>query len=109
MLAILGICFIAIVGEGSLKKAFIAGGFGLLVSFVGYAPSSGNVRYGFGLLYLDDGIKLIPVAIGLFAMAEMISLAVRGGSIVMEGIDSSSTKGLFDGFKDVFKKSPQRF
>ena len=105
MLALTGICFIAVVGEGPLKKALAAGGFGLLVSFVGYAPSSGDVRYGFGQLYLHDGIKLVPMAIGLFALAEMISLAVRRGSIVDKGYTSASAsgKGTLEGIKDVFR------
>ena len=103
MLAVLGICFIAIVGEGTLKKALVSGGFGLLISFVGYAPATGTVRFDFGQLYLYDGIKLVPTAIGLFALAEMISLAVSGGSIVQTATIISRGKGTIDGIMDVFR------
>jgi len=103
MLAMLGICFIALMGDGVLYKGLIAGGIGLLMSYVGYENSSGIIRYAFGQLYLHEGISLIPAVIGLFAIAEMISLAVKGGSIAQKGTDTSAKKGVLEGVKDVFR------
>ena len=106
MLAVLGICFIALMGDGTLNKGLIAGAIGLLMSFVGYENNSGIIRYAFGQLYLHEGISLVPVVIGLFAIAEMISLAVKGGSIAQQGINSKARKGVFEGIKDVFRHWP---
>jgi TctA family transporter len=44
------------------------------LSFIGDDPTTGVTRFNFGTLYLCDGIDLIPVVIGLFAFAEMLSL-----------------------------------
>lgn len=102
MMTILGISFIAVVGKGSLFKALIVGCFGLLVSLIGYDPITGVVRYSFGTLYLYDGIDLIPVIMGLFAITEMIALAVKGGTIQQE-VTIEGGSGVLDGVKDVFR------
>ena len=81
MMTILGISFIAVVGKGSLFKSLIIGLLGLLVSLIGYDPITGVVRFNFGTMYLYDGIDLIPVVMGLFALTEMIDLTIKGGSI----------------------------
>jgi len=102
MMAILGISFIALMGEGSLAKGLIAGGLGIIISLVGYDPMTGIIRYNFGSLYLYDGIKLVPLTLGLFAVAEMIHLAMKGGTIAQSTINSS-TSGVLEGIKDVFR------
>lgn len=102
MMTILGIAFIAVVGKGSLFKSLIAGSFGLLVSLIGYDPVTGVVRFNFGTMYLYDGIDLIPIIMGLFAVTEMIALAVKGGTIQQE-IAIEGKSGVLDGMKDVFK------
>ncbi|HHW02314.1 MAG TPA: tripartite tricarboxylate transporter permease [Thermoanaerobacterales bacterium] len=101
MMALLGVAFIAVVGGGSLFKSLIAGCLGLLISLIGYDPITGIVRFNFGTMYLYDGIDLVPVVIGLFALAEMIELGVKGGSIQGETIEAKG--GVIEGIKDVFR------
>jgi TctA family transporter len=101
MMAMLGIAFIAVVGGGSLFKSLIAGLFGLLISLIGYDPITGIVRFNFGTMYLYDGIDLVPVVIGLFAIAEMIHLGVKGGNI--QGDVKEAEGGVLRGIKGVFK------
>ena len=48
---------------------------------IGLDPVSGTQRYTFGQLFLWDGIGLVPVTIGFFAIPEVIDLAVQGSSI----------------------------
>ena len=80
-LAILGLTIIAVTTHGQLLKGIIAGGIGLMLSFIGYNPVTGVYRYGFGTEYLWDGIELVPALIGLFAIAEVINLTTQGGTI----------------------------
>lgn len=101
MLAILGITFIALVSGNSLLKGLIIGGIGLMLSFVGMDPVTGVVRFAFGQLWLFDGVKLVPIVIGLFAGSETISMILKGGSIV-EG-DAKVGDDVFEGVKDVFR------
>jgi putative tricarboxylic transport membrane protein len=98
MLSVLGITFIALVGTGSMLKSLLTGGFGLMLSFVGQELSTGSLRYTFDQLYLWEGIPLIPTVIGLFAVAEMIELAVHGGAIVQKGLEArgSPLHGMMD-------------
>ncbi len=63
--------FIAALSGDSLIKGLIAGLFGLLFSTVGMEIETATVRFTFGILELFDGLSLIPVAIGMLAVAEM--------------------------------------
>lgn len=86
MMSLLGVVFIASLGRGSVTKALIAGGLGLMLSLVGFDPMTGIVRYDFNWLYLWEGIDLVPVVIGLFAVAEVIEMAVKGGGLLDAGV-----------------------
>ena len=102
MLAVLGITFIAAISGKSLLKGMIAGGIGLLLGMVGLDMSTSAERFTFGSLFLWDGIHLVPVTLGLFAVAEMMELAVKGGSIT-EKLAESDIGGVLRGIKDTFK------
>jgi putative tricarboxylic transport membrane protein len=101
MMAILGITFIALVSGNSLLKGLIIGGLGLMMAFVGMDPMTGVVRFAYGQVWLFDGVKLVPVVIGLFAGSETISMILKGGPIV-EG-DTKVGDDVFEGVKDVFR------
>ena len=92
------------VTEGSRLKSTVAGFSGLLVSFVGLEISTGLPRYTFGQVYLWDGIRLVPMTIGLFAVAEMLNLLRKGTSISGEApaTRSSSRSQVLQGVRDVF-------
>lgn len=53
-------------------KALIATGLGLMLATVGQNPQAGVSRYTFGLLELEDGMDFLVVAIGLFAISEVL-------------------------------------
>ena len=81
MLAVLGLAAIAAASTGSLAKGLISGGIGLLLSFVGFSPIAGELRYVFGVTQLWQGVDLIAALIGLFAISEVIRLLVRQETI----------------------------
>ena len=64
--------FIAALSGNSIIKGLIAGAMGVLVSTVGMEVETATVRFSFGFLELYDGLSLIPVAIGMLAVAEML-------------------------------------
>ncbi|MFC1893458.1 tripartite tricarboxylate transporter permease [Chloroflexota bacterium] len=104
-LAILGISFIAALGSGSMVKGLIAGGLGITIAFVGTQPTSGIPRYAFGTAYLLDGIPLIPLALGLFAVPTVIRLINTGGAMAqVSSRASTTTSDIIQGIKDVFIK-----
>ena len=81
MLGVLGLCAIAASSEGKLVRGLLAAAFGLMLAFIGYDSVGGAVRFTFGIDYLWDGVPLIPALIGLFAIAQILSLCLAGGSI----------------------------
>ncbi len=72
-LAITALTLIASLGGKGLKKAIIAGVFGLLMATVGIDPMSGDPRFTFGGKALIGGINFIPAIIGAFAVGEILA------------------------------------
>lgn len=85
MVALLGLTIIATVSKGTMISGLLAGAFGLAVSYVGTSPVSIGPRFSFDQIYLWDGIQLVPALIGLFAIAEMMNLAVSGTTVAKAG------------------------
>ena len=61
-----------------------------------------GVRFDYGIPLLEDGIKLVPALIGLFALSEMINLAVKGGAIA-EDTSKIAISRISDGVNSVLK------
>ena len=51
----------------------MAGALGVFVSTIGVHLATGVERYDFGVQELTEGIKFVPVLIGLFAMSELLA------------------------------------
>jgi putative tricarboxylic transport membrane protein len=106
MLAIVGLAFIASLsaqGARGMVRGFIAGGLGLFLATVGQDPQAGVARFTFDTLYLWQGIDIVPVLVGLFAIPELIDLVVRGSSIAGDTPVGEVRKGAFEGVKDTFR------
>lgn len=99
-LAILGLSIIAVATRGSVLSDLIAGAFGLMLAFHGLNTVTGTARFTWDIQYLFDGIQLIPVIIGLFAIAEMVSLTSKGDTISSVEL---VTGGKLKGIKSVFQ------
>ncbi len=74
MLVIWGLTTIAALSRGVVLKGLSVAGLGLLLSFVGNDPRTAEPRLTFGLTYLEDGLGLVPVFLGLYALAELFHL-----------------------------------
>jgi putative tricarboxylic transport membrane protein len=72
LLATLGITATASMGTGSATKALLVAVFGLAISLIGIDPISGINRLTFGSMDLMEGIDFLPVAIGIFGIAEVL-------------------------------------
>jgi TctA family transporter len=101
IIAIMGITFIGTLAGPSLIKGLLAGGIGLMLAAIGVDPQTGSLRYTFGSLYLWDRLDLIPVVVGMFAIPEIVDLAVRGTSIASGKQEKLS--GVLEGCKDTFR------
>ncbi|HZS64163.1 MAG TPA: tripartite tricarboxylate transporter permease [Xanthobacteraceae bacterium] len=106
LLALLGITFIAfLAGGGQIFRGIIVGLFGMLLSTIGTDPYTGTPRFAGDMLFLWDGLSLVTAVLAMFAIPEMISLAVRGGSISAVSKEQAkfSYRQLFEGVLQVPK------
>jgi TctA family transporter len=106
MLAIVGLAFIASLsaqGTRGMLRGFIAGGLGLLLATVGQDPQAGVARFTFDTLYLWQGLDLVPVLVGIFAIPEIIDLFVRGNSIAGNAPPGNVARGAWEGVKDTYR------
>ena len=104
MLTLLGLSVVAALSGGNIFKGLAACGFGLLVGSVGSAPATGEFRFTLGIDYLYDGIPLVVVGLGIFALPEIISLLVQNKAIA--STPNKLGHGLKQGIKDVFQNLP---
>jgi len=72
----LAICLLGALSGAHLAKGMLAAAIGLFVGTIGADPISSVSRNTFGLWWLADGVHLIPLVVGVFAMAAMIEKTV---------------------------------
>lgn len=77
-LAIFGLSLIASLSEGNIFKGLAGGAFGLLLSTVGVAEISADVRLTFGSPLLLGGIEVVAALIGLYCIPVLIDLVATG-------------------------------
>lgn len=96
MIAIFGLSIIAVATRGKIVDGLIAGGFGLLISFIGRNPITGVNRFTLDSVYLISGIQLIPAILGVFAVAEIINLGVTRSAIAEADVkvEGSTLEGM---------------
>ncbi|AWK87689.1 tripartite tricarboxylate transporter permease [Azospirillum thermophilum] len=71
-LMVLGLIGAVTLAHGSVVKAVAMILVGLLLSMVGTDVSSGQMRFTFGIPQLYDGLDFVPLAMGLFGLAEIV-------------------------------------
>jgi putative tricarboxylic transport membrane protein len=81
MFAIWGLATIAAFTGRSLPKGLAAAALGLLFATIGFDPRTAELRFTFGWPDLHDGLNVIPVFLGLFAVAEALRLAAGARSL----------------------------
>src|SRR5918997_101466 len=105
-LSMIGIaCITSLSGLGlrGQIRGFAMGLFGLLLSTIGQERQSGSLRFDMGLMYLWEGLDLVPVLVGIFAIPELVDLAVRGTSIAGDRPAENLGRGVIEGVKDTFR------
>jgi len=103
MLGMLGLAMVGSLSGQSILKGVAAALFGLLLATIGLPESVGIPRYSFGTLYLLDNLPLIPVLLGLFALPELLELAVKNVSIARTEKTQDDKTGLLQGVGHAFK------
>jgi putative tricarboxylic transport membrane protein len=101
MLTILGLCMVGVLSGNRPLLGILGACLGLILGMVGGAPAAPEYRWAYGILYLYDGFSLVIVALGLFAIPEIVDLLARGGAIAKRGAGLGT--GWMDGVRDVMR------
>src|SRR5690349_7191255 len=72
-LLVRGLIFLAYMSTSSLPRTLLMASFGLLLGTIGIDNMTGHFRYSFDIPELGDGIGIVPVAVGLFGLGEILS------------------------------------
>ena len=100
MITVLGLSMVAVLAGCVALKGLAAAGLGIMIGTIGEADAGGSLRMAsYDIPYLTDGLKLVIVGLGIFAVPEIISLLRQDRSIA-KGAQLGA--GWFDGVKDWF-------
>ena len=76
-LLVLGLLVLAYMTSGPITRSLTMAALGLLLGMVGMDTMTGLFRFEYGLSELGDGIGIVPVAVGLFGISEILLSAGR--------------------------------
>ena len=76
-LLLLGLIFLAYMSTSSLVRTLLMAAFGLLLGTIGIDVMTGHFRFAFNIPELGDGIGIVPVAVGLFGLGELLATPSR--------------------------------
>jgi TctA family transporter len=99
---IFGLTMVAVLSGSSPLRGLLAASFGLMISMIGTADQTGSERWTLDSLYLWEGLPIVPVTLGIFALPELADLAIARRTIAGKSkIDARS--GQLEGFKDAIR------
>jgi putative tricarboxylic transport membrane protein len=79
-LLLLGLFVLAYLSGGSIIKTLAMAVLGLLFGMIGIDAMSGFMRFSYGVVELGDGIGIVPVAVGLFGVSEILLTSRTGAA-----------------------------
>ncbi|MGI9417316.1 MAG: tripartite tricarboxylate transporter permease [Geminicoccaceae bacterium] len=91
-LAMFGLTLISALSESNLVKGLIGGCFGLLLSCVGVAEVSADIRFTFGSQTLLGGIEVVSALIGLYCVPVLIDLVATPDRHLQVADESRGTR-----------------
>jgi TctA family transporter len=103
-LVLLGLTCAVFIGAGRPLKGLISLFIGLLVATVGFENPAAYPRFTFGSTALMSGFQLIPVMIGMFAVAEVLRFAARDGGT--EDVAAQRIGRIFTGMGRLIRQYP---
>jgi putative tricarboxylic transport membrane protein len=76
-LVVVALVLIGSVSGKSLLRGVFAGLLGILAALPGTSPATGELRWTLGMPEMNDGLKLLPVLVGMFAINQVISDMIK--------------------------------
>src|SRR4029079_3051402 len=98
-----GLSLAAALSGGAIFKGLAVAAFGIVFALIGEDDYSGTMRWTFGTVYLWNGIPLVPVALGVFAIPELVDMAIARTAMVTSEMNKANHCGQWQGVRDVFR------
>ena len=98
-LTIFGVSMVSALSGNAPLRGVVAACFGILVGMIGTNVATGQMRWTGDILYLQDGIPLVPIILGIFALPELCELAIRRTAIA-GNVTFTSRQGMQQGVAD---------
>jgi len=92
-----GLTLVVYLCVGSITKGLIMAAAGLALSMIGQDPVTGSTRFTMESITLMDGVGLVPVAMGVFGIGEVLTNIEEN---IKQEIFSAKIKGLLPTLKD---------
>jgi len=102
-LMLMGLVTAAVLAHGDMVQSLAMVALGLLLGVVGTDVNSGMARFSFGFPELTDGISFVVLAVGVFAMSEIIS---NLGEKEERQIFTSKVTNLWPTWQDIKTSTP---
>jgi len=71
MAAIFGLTMLAYSTPGSTFRGIVVGAIGILLGMIGFDNMTDILRFDYGTVFLQNGIHLVPLSVGLFGLSEI--------------------------------------
>ncbi len=101
--SVFGLSMVAVLSGSSPMRGVAAACLGLMVAMIGSDPQTGTLRWTMDSLYLWDGLPLVPVTIGLFALPELADMGINRSSIAADPKAVDTRTGQWQGVRDTFR------
>jgi putative tricarboxylic transport membrane protein len=98
-----GLSMVATLSGRAPLKGLTAAGLGLMIAMIGSKAQGGTLRWTFDTLYLWDGVPLVPMVLGLFALPELAELAILRQRIAGDHAADITLSSQWEGVRDVVR------
>lgn len=104
MMALLGVSMVGVLAGRRPVRGVVMGFAGLMLGAVGAAPGGNEFRYTFGSFYLIDGLNLALIALGIFALPEILDLLAKRTAVASKrsAIGGGWLRGIRDSLRSWF-------
>lgn len=99
---VFGLSLVGVLSGAARLKGLAAAAVGVVIATIGEEPNTAIERWTFGTLYLLDGIPLVPLALGLFAIPELADMAIARRSVSSD-LQRTTRAGQLEGVKDTLR------
>lgn len=100
MLVVLSLTLVGMLTGENVVKGLASCALGLLIGTIGSSQATAEYRFTFGSIYLSDGVPLVIVALGAFALPEIIDVLRQHYAIAQADLVG---RGWIQGIRDVIR------